>query len=168
MDANGHLCWGCYSTAQCAIYKTTALRAWRSAHAGDLQHGIGLQHGAHGPVFILGSDSTARRNPQVTALHARRRAHTGELQSGAMHYSAPAIYRSQHGTHGAVRTPGSYSTAPCAAAPRRCKMFAQTRALQDIAGHRATRAQPKHARDRDAPHTLARAWRTRRRAMGLR
>jgi hypothetical protein len=38
----------------------------------------------------------------------------------------------------------------------------------DIAGHGATRAQPKHMRDRDAPHTLARAWRTRRRAIGLR
>jgi hypothetical protein len=152
MDTNGHLCWGCYSTAQCVIHNTTALHVRRSACADDLQHGIGLQHGAHGSVRIPGSDSTARRNSQATALHARRSAHTGELQHGAMHHSAPATYRPQHGTHGAVRTPGSYSTAPCAATPPGCKVLAQTRALQIIAGHRATRAPPKHLKDKDTPH----------------
>jgi hypothetical protein len=147
------------------------------------------QHGAHGAVHVrtiysTASDYSTARTAQcafrgatarhgtthrpATALHARRSAHTGELQHGAMHYSTSATYRPKHGTHGAVRTPGSYSTAPCAAAPRRCKVLAQTRALQDIAGHRATRAPPKHSKDRDAPHTRARAWRTRRRAIGLR
>jgi hypothetical protein len=136
MDANGHLCWWCYSTAECAFHKTTARRARGSAHADDLQHGIRLQHGAHGAVRIPGSDSTARCT----------------------------THGPQHCTHGAVRTPGSYSTAQCAtapqplqatvrharrsahtgelqhraAAPQRFKVHAQTRALQDIAGHGAT------------------------------
>jgi hypothetical protein len=130
MDANGHLHWGCYSTAQCVIRNTTARYAYRSACTDDLQHGIGLQHGAHGSVRIPGSNSTTRYNSQATALRARRSAHTGEVQHGAMLHSTPATYRPQHGTHCAMRTPGSYSTAPCAATPTRCKVLAQTRALQ--------------------------------------
>ena len=130
---------GSYSTTRCAIHKTTARRTRRRSHANELQHGIRLQHGAHCAVRILGSDSTAQC----------------------------VTHRQQHGTHGAVRTPGSYSTAQCATASQQCTVHTQTRALQDTAGRRATREHPKHTRDRDAPHALARAWRTRRRAIGL-
>ena len=131
---------GSYNTARRAIHKTTARRARRRAHANELQHGIRLQHGAHGALRIPGSDSTAQH----------------------------ATHMPQHGTHGAVRTPGSYSTAQCATAPQQFTMHAKSRALQGIAGRRATRERLKHAKDRDAPHTLAQAWRTRRGAICLR
>ena len=142
-------------TAPCACeratawHQTTARRARRSAHSGERQHGA-----------VCYSHATAR--------HARRSAYTGELQHGAVRYSTLATHRPQHGTHGAVRTPGSYSTAQCATAPQQCTMHAQARALQGTTGRRATRERLKHTRERDAPQTLARAWRARRRAIGLR
>jgi hypothetical protein len=139
----------CTCERAAARHQTTARRARRSAHSGERKHG-------------------AVRYSHATARDARRSAHTGELQHGAVRYIAPATHRPQHGTHGAVRTPGSYSTAQCATTPQQCTMHAPARALQDTAGHRATRARLKHTRDRDAPHTLAWAWRTRRRAIGLR
>ena len=37
------------------VKQTTARRALRRAHADELQHGIRLQHGAHGVVRIPGS-----------------------------------------------------------------------------------------------------------------
>ena len=87
-----------------------ALRARRGAHSGERQHG-------------------AVRYSHATARDARRSAHTGELQHGAMRYSAPATHRPQHGTHGAVRTPGSYSTAQCATDSSNVQCTRKTRAL---------------------------------------
>jgi len=139
----------CTCVRATARHLTTAGGARRSAYSGERQHG-------------------AVRYSHVTARHARRSAHTGELQHGAVRYRALATHRPQHGTHGAVRTPRNYSTAQCASVPQHCTMHAQARALQGIAGRRATRARLNHTRNRDAPHTLARAWRTRRKAIGLR
>jgi hypothetical protein len=180
---------GNYSTAWCAIHKTTARRARRSARADELQYGIRLQHGAHGAVRILGCDSTAR---------LQHGAHGAVSIPGSDSTARCATHTPQHGTHGAVRTPGRHSTAQYAVAPQlftghstartaQCThrgATAQRSALQHlsntqcthkpehhiqgIAGRRATRARPKHTRDTGAPHTLARAWRTRRRAIGLR
>jgi hypothetical protein len=72
------------------VKQTTARRARRRAHAGELQHGTGQQYRAHGVVRIPGSYSTAQCAT-----------------------STPATHMPQHGTHGTVRTPRNYNTAQC-------------------------------------------------------
>ena len=147
---------------------TRARGARRSACSGERQHGP-----AH---YSLVTARHARRRAHtpahyspVTARHARRREHTGKLQHGAApRYRASVTHRSQHCTHGAVRTQRDWSTVQCASAPEHSTMHAQARALQGTSGCTVTRAPQTHAGGWEAPHTWARGGRTRRKATCLR
>ena len=110
------------------------------------------QHGTHGAVrmrtiYSTALDYSAGRTAQCAfrGATARRGAlltgHSTARTAQCAHRGAtarrnalqhPSHFRPQHGTHGAVRTPGSHSTVQCAAAPQRFIVHAQTRALQDI------------------------------------
>ena len=113
------------SISTALAHRSTAQRARRGAHTGELQHGTARnsqdkQHGAHGAVRMRASystasdystartaqcafrEATARRSAlqypsysQATSRHARRSAHIGELQHCTVCYSTPATYNAR-------------------------------------------------------------------------
>ena len=73
------------------VKQTTARRARRRAHADELQHGIRLQHRAHGVVRIPGSYSTAQcaTAPQLLTCHSTARTAQCAPRGATTRRSAP-------------------------------------------------------------------------------
>ena len=106
--------------------QTRARRARHCALACGLQHGLRLQHCAHGAVRIPGSYSTARcpTAPELLTCHSTARTARCAPRGATTRHSTP--WYLQHGAYGARsahdtgRTPGSSSSAGCASVKGQC------------------------------------------------